>query len=303
MASFYRKPSGIYYLAVTFQHKRIIRSLGTRSYETAKKLTPQIEKQILSELINGKESRRGEHLSFPALVNRYLTYNNHDWANSTLDRYKTLLGNYISNGMPDNPTTKSMTIRVINSCNNWGYKHGLIAKPVRMEGGSRWDTRNRVYTDSELRIIFDEVRDEQFNSFVRFAYYTGARRGEIRSISRENVLEGSLVVRGKTGRRYVKLNTQAQVILQQQMPLWLYKKDYVTHKFKKEVRRLGIKNAYFHDLRRTFGLNLIKQGMSIYKVSKLLGHASVRTTEQHYAPLLRLKTLNYKLKSHQKIEG
>ena len=220
MASFYRKPSGIYYLAVTFQHKRIIRSLGTRSYETAKKLTPQIEKQILSELINGKESRRGEHLSFPALVNRYLTYNNHDWANSTLDRYKTLLGNYISNGMPDNPTTKSMTIRVINSCNNWGYKHGLIAKPVRMEGGSRWDTRNRVYTDSELRIIFEEVRDEQFNSFVRFAYYTGARSGEIRSISRENVLEGSLVVRGKTGRRYVKLNTHAQAILLELMPLW-----------------------------------------------------------------------------------
>jgi len=295
MASFYRKPSGIYYLAVTFQHKRIIRSLGTRSYETAKKLTPQIEKQILSELINGKESRRGEHLSFPALVNRYLTYNNHDWANSTLDRYKTLLGNYISNGMPDNPTTKSMTIRVINSCNNWGYKHGLIAKPVRMEGGSRWDTRNRVYTDSELRIIFDEVRDEQFNSFVRFAYYTGARSGEIRSISRDNVLEGSLVVRGKTGRRYVKLNSQALAILDRQEPLWNYSRDFVSHKFKKEVRRLGIRNARFHDLRRTFGLNLIKQGMSIYKVSKLLGHKSVRTTEQHYAPLLTVDIEDFEL--------
>ena len=295
MASFYRKPSGIYYLAVTFQHKRIIRSLGTRSYETAKKLTPQIEKQILSELINGKESRRGGHLSFPALVKRYLSYNNHDWANSTLERYKTLLGNYISNGMPDNPTTKSMTIRVINSCNNWGYKHGLIAKPVRMEGGSKWATRNRVYTDSELRIIFEEVRDEQFNSFVRFAYYTGARSGEIRSISRENVLEGSLVVRGKSGRRYVKLNSQAQAILLEQMPLWSYKKDYVTHKFKKEVRRLGIKNARFHDLRRTFGLNLIKQGMSIYKVSKLLGHKSVRTTEQHYAPLLTAEIEDFEL--------
>ena len=34
----------------------------------------------------------------------------------------------------------------------------------------------------------------------------------------------------------------------------------------------------FHDLTRTFGLNLIKQRMSIYKVSKLLGHKSVRTT-------------------------
>ena len=49
---------------------------------------------------------------------------------------------------------------------------------------------------------------------------------------------------------------------------------------------LGIKDARFHDLRRTFGYNLIKQGISIYKVSKLLGHKSVTTTERHYAPLL-----------------
>jgi len=141
----------------------------------------------------------------------------------------------------------------------------------------------------------DEVRDAQFNSFVRFAYYTGARSGEIRSISRDNVLEGSLVVRGKTGRRYVKLNSQAIAILDHQDPLWNYRKDYVSHKFKKEVRRLGIRNARFHDLRRTFGLNLIKQGMSIYKVSKLLGHKSVRTTEQHYAPLLTVEIEDFTL--------
>jgi len=67
---------------------------------------------------------------------------------------------------------------------------------------------------------------------------------------------------------------------------WDYTKGFVSHKFKKEARRLGIPDIRFHDLRRTFGYNLIKQGMSIYKVSKLLGHKSVRTTEQHYAPLL-----------------
>ena len=65
-----------------------------------------------------------------------------------------------------------------------------------------------------------------------------------------------LFVFGKTGRRYVKLNSQAQKLISKQDPLWNYKRDYVTHKFKKEVRRLGIKNARFHDLRRTFGLNL-----------------------------------------------
>ena len=108
-------------------------------------------------------------------------------------------------------------------------------------------------------------------------------------------MDGSIVVFGKTGRRYVKLNSQAQKLINKQNPLWNYKRDYVTHKFKKEVRRLGIKNARFHDLRRTFGLNLIKQGMSIYKVSKLLGHKSVRTTEQHYAPLLTAEIEDFEL--------
>ena len=83
--------------------------------------------------------------------------------------------------------------------------------------------------------------------------------------------------------------------MQHQDPLWSYSKDYVSHSFKKEVRRLGIKDARFHDLRRTFGLNLIKQGMSIYKVSKLLGHSSVRTTEQHYAPLLTVEIEDFEL--------
>ena len=83
----------------------------------------------------------------------------------------------------------------------------------------------------------------------------------------------------------IKLNSQAQGILRDIDTLWDYNKDYVSHKFKQNVRELGIKNARFHDIRRTFGLNLIKQGMSIYKVSKLLGHRSVKTTEQHYAPL------------------
>ena len=110
-----------------------------------------------------------------------------------------------------------------------------------------------------------------------------------------NLLNDSLVVKGKTGRRIIKLNSQAQKIMQHQDPLWSYSKNYVSHKFKKEIRRLNIKDARFHDLRRTFGLNLIKQGMSIYKVSKLLGHSSVRTTEQHYAPLLTVEIEDFEL--------
>ena len=84
----------------------------------------------------------------------------------------------------------------------------------------------------------------------------------------------------------IKLNNQAKEILNGLDELWDYTKGFVSHKFKKEARRLGIPDIRFHDLRRTFGYNLIRQGRPIYEVSKLLGHSSVTTTERHYAPLL-----------------
>ena len=286
MASVYRKSTGVYYLAVTFQNSRITRSLGTRCYATAKRVTPQIEKQILSELISGVSDKKSKEILFDNLVIKYLEYHGHDWANSTRKRNKELLNKYLTNGLPDNSTTKAMTIRVINACNNWGFKHGLINKPIKIEGGSKWGTRNRVLSDSELKTLLDEIRDNRFNLFVRFAYYTGARSGEIRSISRENIFSNHIVAYGKSGKRLIKMNNQAQEIISGLDELWDYSKDFVSHKFKKEARRLGIPDIRFHDLRRTFGYNLIRQGRPIYEISKLLGHSSVITTERHYAPLL-----------------
>ena len=116
MASVYRKSTGVYYLAVTFQNSRITRSLGTRCYETAKKVTPQIEEQILSELISGVSDKKSKELSFNNLVSKYLEYHGHQWVSSTRKRNKELLNKYLRKGFPDNSTTKAMTIRVINTC-------------------------------------------------------------------------------------------------------------------------------------------------------------------------------------------
>ena len=286
MASVYRKKTGVYYISVMFQRKRITRSLGTRSYKTARKLISQVEKQILSDMINGTKESNSGPLSFHQLADRYLVFPNHDWSDSTRRRYRILLDNYVAGGLPDNPTTRAMTIRVVNSCNNWGFKHGLISKPVRLPGGSKWESRHRVLNKDELQLLFDEIKDERFNSFVRFAYYTGARAGEIRCLQRNSIFPKHLVVNGKSGNRIIKLNSQAREILNQMDELWSYRRDFVSHKFKKEARRLGIPDIRFHDLRRTFGYNLIRQGRPIYEVSKLLGHSSVTTTERHYAPLL-----------------
>ena len=83
----------------------------------------------------------------------------------------------------------------------------------------------------------------------------------------------------------MKLNKQAQAILAD-VELWDYTVNYVQLTWSRNRKRLGFIDARFHDLRITFGYNLIKQGRPIYEVSKLLGHSSVTTTEKHYAPLM-----------------
>jgi len=292
MASLY-KNKDTWYLAINHNGKRLTRSLKTKEKKIAKQLKLYIESELIAELIGIK--KRNEKLNFPEIVERFLKAE-HGWAKSTYDLNRLILRTHIEGKpLPINPTSRAIHIRHINQCWSWGLKNDLVEKAYKIPGDTKGESRLRVYSEDELKLMFSEIKDGAFNSFVRFAYYTGARSGEIRRISRENILETSLVVKGKTGRRMVKLNGQAQDIIKGQEPLWSYSKDYVSHRFKKEVRRLDIKNARFHDLRRTFGLNLIKQGMSIYKVSKLLGHASVRTTEQHYAPLLTVDIEDFEL--------
>jgi len=283
MATIY-KNRGVWYITTSYDNQRLTRSLRTKDKKVAKKLKPVVELELLEELTGVKT--RKKNLSFDEIVDRYLS-TKHDWTSRTRELNNQILTAYISGKpLPAHPTTKAIHTRVINICWNWGLKQGLTTKENKLEGDTKGESRNRVLSDSELKTLLDEIRDNRFNLFVRFAYYTGARSGEIRSISRENILSNHIVAYGKSGKRLIKLNNQAQEIISSLDELWDYSKDYVSHKFKKEARRLGIPDIRFHDLCRTFGYNLIRQGRPIYEVSKLLGHSSVTTTERHYAPLL-----------------
>ena len=206
MASIY-KNGKYYYLSVTLDGKRISRSLGTDDFTISKRLRNHVEFNILKEL-HSVEVKKPD-LTFDQLVTRYLK-TNHNWSKKTKELKNYVLNSYQSGKpLPTNPTSRAIFVRTINSCWNWGLKQGLIVKAHKIEGDTKGESRIRVFNDKELKILFEEIKDTLFNNFVRFAYHTGARSGEIRRISRDNVMEDSLVVRGKTGRRMVKLNSQA----------------------------------------------------------------------------------------------
>jgi len=281
MASLYKRPNGVYYLSVSFQGRRISKSMGTKSKSLALELFAATERDAYSQLINGKEKK---DIPFKDLAKKYLEYD-HNWSKSTLKLNTYKLNYYLRYGYPKNKTTKAMTIRIINGCNKWGSDNGYINSYQRIKGGSDYDARDRVLTNEELNTLFKGVTPYHFNQFVRFAYYTGVRSGEIRRFSTLKLFDKHMIVNGKTGRRPVKLASQARKILEEN-PDWDYTANYIQLTWRRNRKKLGLINVRMHDLRRTFGYKLVKQGKPIYEVSKLLGHSSVVTTEKHYAPLI-----------------
>ncbi len=52
------------------------------------------------------------------------------------------------------------------------------------------------------------------------------------------------------------------------------------------MRKAGIKDFRFHDLRHTFATRLAQAGVDLYKISKLLGHKDIKMTQRyaHHCP-------------------
>lgn len=61
-------------------------------------------------------------------------------------------------------------------------------------------------------------------------------------------------------------------------------------RFRGAVKKSGLKDFRFHDLRHTFATRLVQHSVDLYTVQKLMGHKSVRTNERyahHYPESLR----------------
>ena len=184
MATLYQN-KGHWLLTVQYQGRRLTRSLRTKDKKVAKQLKPYIESQLILELTGLK--KRTSVVPFPDLAAKFLKANTKRSKN-TQKLYKYILRSYINdNSLPTNPNTRAIFIRTINACWNWGLKQGLIDKANKLEGDTKGEPRQRVYTAYELDLLFNQITDKDFNAFVHFAYYTGARSGEIRRLSRENV--------------------------------------------------------------------------------------------------------------------
>lgn len=122
---------------------------------------------------------------------------------------------------------------------------------------------------------------------VWIATYTGMRRGEILKLRPADIGAHSLTVQaGNTKTERVRV-----VPIIAPLRPWLESVPIGTNfeglktSFRRARDRVGLPHVTFHDLRRTCATLMIRSGVDLYVVSKLLGHSSVAVTQQRYGHL------------------
>ena len=160
--------------------------------------------------------------------------------------------------------------------------------------------KGKYLTADEGKTLLENC-PEWLKDLVVFALNTGLRQDEQLSLTwqRVSLLRKTILIQEtKSGKpRSVPLNQTAISILEQRAKTRCIKNDFVfisSHgakinkqtlisAFKKALRESGFSDFSWHGLRRTFATRLAHKGLDIYKISKLLGHENVSTTQKRYA--------------------
>jgi integrase len=156
----------------------------------------------------------------------------------------------------------------------------------------------RCLSQDELRLLEEKLRNDVVFPYYRVALHTGMRRSEICRMQWEHINMTSkdiYVPISKSGKaRHIPMNDvmydlfselyssgkdPQSKVLQQLSPA------YISHRFIKKCKKLGIRDFRFHDLRHTFASYLVMDGVNIHTVSRWLGHATIAMTEKNYTHL------------------
>lgn len=180
---------------------------------------------------------------------------------------------------------------------------GIAANPTAgIEMGSEVQ-RNRFLTREEAQALVAAIsvdQNETAANAILLLLLTGARRNEITQTRWEHVLwnERKLFVPlSKSGKpRWIALSSAAIDLLTSlprsdgnpftfPSPVTGRPSPSLWFPWRRIRERAGLSDVRLHDLRHSFASFLVNEGVSLYVVQALLGHANARTT-QRYAHLV-----------------
>jgi len=217
----------------------------------------------------------------------------------------------MNRGLKNSSCNKVLTIlkHMFTKAVEWDMVESETLKRVRKVKLLRDDSKRLRYLSIEECQTLINSCDPHLKPVVITALNTGMRKGEILNLKWDNIdLRHGFILLDitKNGeRREIPINDTLRQSLQAitrrlDIPHTFY--DHVTgnryqdvkRSFKTALRKAGIRDFHFHDLRHTFASHLIMAGIDITTVKELLGHKTLTMTLRysHLAPAHKVKAVD-----------
>ncbi|MFC1539828.1 tyrosine-type recombinase/integrase, partial [Candidatus Latescibacterota bacterium] len=216
-------------------------------------------------------------------------------------KVKTYTANRVKEGASNATINREIACLkcILSRAFEWEYieKNPLIGLKMLKEP----EPIERYLTKDEAERLIT-VSPPYLRDIIIFALGTGARKSEMLNLTWEDVVinevfkYGEITVIGKGDkRRTIRMNKTVYNLVVRKMKekdsLYVFPSmrtdkniTHVKRSFATALKKAGIENFRFHDLRHTAASWMVQSGVNLYSVQKILGHSSIRTT-QRYAHL------------------
>jgi integrase len=191
----------------------------------------------------------------------------------------------------------------------WEMVETHVAEKVRQVKLLEENNKRLRYLSKEECHTLLSSCDAHLRPIVIMAMNTGMRKGEILNLKWDNVdLKNGFLLLDKTkngGRREVPINHTLESALKNIVrrldilyvfynPVTGKPYDNIKKSFNSALKRAGVVDFKFHDLRHTFASQLVMAGIDLTTVKELLGHKSLVMTLRyaHLAPSHKVKAVN-----------
>jgi site-specific recombinase XerD len=178
--------------------------------------------------------------------------------------------------------TRNAHLTAIKSFGNYLDAHGMRNPAEKIKMLKEDPPKQRWLSVKDVEKILAACNGAEKKIILLFCH-TGLRASELQGLNPNNINNGSIRLTGKGRKmRVIPLSATAKSVCNDNLNfLKSYRKRNALYAM---CKRLSVKAgvqpvAGPHSFRRFFATSLINKGISIYHVSKLLGHADVRTTE------------------------
>lgn len=186
---------------------------------------------------------------------------------------------------------------MLNRAVDWGKLDANPASRVKLMKEN--NKRLRYLEKEEIKRLLGHCSSPKIRSIVVLALNTGMRKGEIENLKWRDIdfQNGCIcITEQKNGEKdYLPLNEPARQALiavpkHPSSPYVFCKKDGSTYNVRKSfataLKKAGILDFHFHDLRHTFASHLAMSGVDLNTVRELMRHKDFHTTLR-YAHLSR----------------